>query len=212
MNNMKNIQDETITNTKQHEHDNEHENIDIKNKKNHKDKKKNVLQNNEIQVLKSENDQLQSENLLLKDNIQKYEKTIWNIKLSNQAEIENIRKRSALDIENTYKFSLEKIITELLPVIDNLERAIILEKNNDNFNSIVEGINLTLKSFINTIKKFGVEIIDKINIPFNPLQHQAMSVVKSDTIQDNYIIEVLQKGYMLNGRLLRPAMVIISQN
>ncbi|QJC37074.1 nucleotide exchange factor GrpE [Enterobacteriaceae endosymbiont of Donacia vulgaris] len=149
----------------------------------------------------------------LKNKLKKNESNIWDLKLRSQSEIENIRRRALLDIEKAYKFSLEKFINELLPVIDNLERAIDLkkkQKNNIDL-SIIEGIELTLKSLLVLIKKFGVSIIDEINIPFDPTKHQAMSIIESDTIKENYILEILQKGYYLNMRLLRPAMVIVSK-
>lgn len=137
-------------------------------------------------------------------------------KLRAQAEIENLRRRCELDLEKAHKFSLEKFVNDLLPVIDNLERAIETVNVNDNINNfqisaIVEGINLTLKSLLNTVKKFGIEVINEINVPFNPDFHQAMTLIDSESITPNNIIMIMQKGYKLNGRLLRPAMVTVSK-
>ncbi|QJC37894.1 nucleotide exchange factor GrpE [Enterobacteriaceae endosymbiont of Donacia bicoloricornis] len=168
---------------------------------------------NTIEDLKKKNDSYKFEIIKLKNKIQEHKNNIWDLKLRSQAEIENIKHRSLLDIEKAYKFSLEKFINELLPVIDNLERAInfkIKQKNEINL-SIIEGIKLTLKSLLILIKKFGVSVINEVNIPFDPSKHQAMSLIESNNIKENYIIEVLQKGYFLNKRLLRPAMVIVSK-
>ncbi|QJC31396.1 nucleotide exchange factor GrpE [Enterobacteriaceae endosymbiont of Macroplea mutica] len=162
------------------------------------------------QELKNQHEQDQFKILFLQNQIQELEKKNIHNKLRAQAEIDNIKKRSILDMEKTYKFSLEKIIIELLPIIDTLERAIILEKNNCS-SKMIEGIALTLKLFIKTISKFGVMIINETNVPFDPLKHQAMSIVNTNNIQENYVIEIMQKGYMLHGRLLRPAMVSIVQ-
>ncbi|QJC31815.1 nucleotide exchange factor GrpE [Enterobacteriaceae endosymbiont of Donacia tomentosa] len=165
-----------------------------------------------IEYFKEKNSLYKLEISDLKDKIQKYKSDIWNLKLRSQAEIENIRHRSEIDIEKAYKFSLEKFISELLPVIDNLERAIELKIENNNIeSSIIEGIKLTLKSFLNIITKFGISIINETNVLFDPSKHQAMSIIESDKIKENFIIEVLQKGYVLNNRLLRPAMVTVSK-
>ncbi|QJC33035.1 nucleotide exchange factor GrpE [Enterobacteriaceae endosymbiont of Donacia semicuprea] len=167
-----------------------------------------------IEYYKEKNDKYKLEILEIKNKLKKYKDDIWELKLRSQSEIENTRRRSALDVEKAYKFSLKKILHELLPVIDNLERAINLKTNiKDNVElSIIEGIKLTLKSLLVLIKKFGVNIINEINIPFDPSKHQAMSLVESNKTKNNYIIEILQKGYILNNRLLRPAMVVVSKN
>ncbi|QJC35855.1 nucleotide exchange factor GrpE [Enterobacteriaceae endosymbiont of Donacia sparganii] len=168
---------------------------------------------NTIKFLKKENNNYKLEIIELKNKIKKKKDDLWDLKLRSQSEIENIRRRAALDIEKAYKFSLEKFIHELLPVIDNLERAIELKVKEQNplKLSIIEGIKLTLKSLLVLIKKFGVSIINETNVPFDPSKHQAMSILESNIIKENYIIEILQKGYLLNKRLLRPAMVIVAK-
>lgn len=129
-----------------------------------------------------------------------------------QAEIENIRRRTELDVEKAHKFALEKFANELLPVIDSLERALeMADKNNPELNSMVEGIELTLKSLLGAVRKFGVEVIGDINVPFNPELHQAMSMMESDDVAPNHVLMVMQRGYTLNGRLLRPAMVAVAK-
>ncbi|VFP83237.1 nucleotide exchange factor GrpE [Candidatus Erwinia haradaeae] len=135
-----------------------------------------------------------------------------DIQLRAQAEIENIRRRAKVDMEKTHKFTLEKFANELLPVIDNLERAIgIVDKCNPELEAMIEGIDLTMKSFLATLSKFGVEIISKTHVPFNPEVHQAMAMLESDDVEPNYVIQIMQRGYTLNGRLLRPAMVSVSK-
>lgn len=129
-----------------------------------------------------------------------------------QAEIENIRRRSKLDIEKAHKLALERFTGELLPVIDNLERALdISDKSNNNQPSIIEGIKLTLQSLLDAVRKFGLTVIEDTNIPFNPEIHQAMTMLESDKHEPNYVMRIIQKGYTLNDRLIRPAMVSVSK-
>ncbi|AKC31878.1 nucleotide exchange factor GrpE [Candidatus Pantoea carbekii] len=137
---------------------------------------------------------------------------VRDIQLRSQAEIENIRRRTEIDLEKVHKFCLEKFVNELLPVIDNLERALeVSDKSNEKLSSIIEGIELTLKSLLDTVHKFGVEVINSTNVPFNPEIHQAMSMIESEEITPNYVLMVMQRGYTLNGRLLRPAMVTVTK-
>ncbi|BET97446.1 nucleotide exchange factor GrpE [Xenorhabdus taiwanensis] len=132
--------------------------------------------------------------------------------LRARAEIENIRRRTEQDVEKAHKFALEKFVNELLPVIDNLERALdAADRTNEALLPMVEGIELTLKSFIDSVGKFGVEVVSDTNVPFNPEVHQAMTMMESDQHEPNQVMLVMQKGYTLNGRLLRPAMVAVSK-
>ncbi|MBD2781348.1 nucleotide exchange factor GrpE [Xenorhabdus szentirmaii] len=132
--------------------------------------------------------------------------------LRARAEVENIRRRAELDVEKAHKFALEKFANELLPVIDNLERAIeAADRANELLQPMIEGIELTLKSFIDAVGKFGVEVVSEANVPFNPDVHQAMTMVESEQHEPNNVMFVMQKGYTLNGRLLRPAMVAVSK-
>ncbi|ATA20967.1 molecular chaperone GrpE [Gibbsiella quercinecans] len=132
--------------------------------------------------------------------------------LRAKAEVENIRRRTELDIEKAHKFALEKFSADLLPVIDNLERALELaDRNNPDLAPMIEGIELTLKSLQDVVRKYGIEIVGDVNVPFNPDVHQAMSMVESEEHQPNHVTMVMQKGYTLNGRLLRPAMVAVSK-
>lgn len=132
--------------------------------------------------------------------------------LSAKAEMENLRRRTELDIEKAHKFALERFSSDLLPVLDNLERALELaDKNNPELTAMIEGIELTLKSLQDVVYKYGIEIVSDVGVPFNPDVHQAMSLIESADHQPNHVMMVMQKGYTLNGRLLRPAMVAVSK-
>ncbi|KLN95475.1 nucleotide exchange factor GrpE [Moellerella wisconsensis] len=132
--------------------------------------------------------------------------------LRAKAEMENIRRRAEMDVEKAHKFALERFSNELLPVIDNLERALeAVDHENEASKPMIEGLELTLKSFLDTVAKFGVEVVAEANVPFNPDVHQAITLVESAEHQSNHVMDVMQKGYTLNGRLLRPAMVIVAK-
>lgn len=140
------------------------------------------------------------------------QKTEREAMLRAHAEIENIRRRTEQDIEKAHKFALEKFSNELLPVIDNLERAIdAADRENEQSIAMIEGLDLTLKTFLDAVAKFGIEPVGDVNVPFNPEVHQAMTMIESPDHQPNHVINVMQKGYTLNNRLLRPAMVIVSK-
>lgn len=132
--------------------------------------------------------------------------------LRARAEMENVRRRAELDVEKAHKFALEKFAAELLPVIDNLERALdVADKNDPAQVPMREGIELTLKSLLDAVRKFGVDVVGDTNVPFNPEVHQAMTMLESADHQPNHVMMVMQKGYTLNGRLVRPAMVAVSK-
>ena len=128
------------------------------------------------------------------------------------AEVENVRRRTQQDIEKAHKFALEKFSNELLPVLDNLERALsAADHENESLKPMIEGLELTLKSFLDAVRKFGIEVVEEKNVAFNPELHQAMTLIDSPEHESNHVVDVMQKGYTLNGRLLRPAMVIVSK-
>lgn len=132
--------------------------------------------------------------------------------LRAHAEMQNMRRRAERDVEHAHKFALEKFVSELLPVVDNLERALKALEDEDALDSAVgEGIQLTRKSFLDVLQRFNVEPIDPVGEPFDPDKHQAMTMVPSPDHAPNTVIEVFQKGYLLNGRLVRPAMVVVSK-
>lgn len=131
----------------------------------------------------------------------------WERVLRMQADMDNMQRRVERDISNAHKFALEKFVTELLPVIDNLERALEHHENEP----VMEGVVLTLKSLISAIQKFGVEQLDPISQPFNPELHQAVATQEDPSVKAGTVLNVMQKGYLLNGRLVRPALVVVSK-
>jgi len=133
--------------------------------------------------------------------------------LRTQAEMENLRKRTIRDVENAYKYSLDKIINELLPVIDSIELGIQASESGetDALSGLQKGLDLTLKKFIDTLQRFGVEVVDPVGEKFNPEKHDAVSMQESEEAEQGMVISVLQKGYELNGRLVRSAMVVVSK-
>jgi len=129
-----------------------------------------------------------------------------------KAEVDNIRRRSAQDVEKARKFALEKFANEMLTTVDNLERALqSIDKEDESKKSVIEGVELTLQGLIASLDKFGVKAVDPQNEPFNPELHQAMSMQEVPDVAPNTVIAVMQKGYELNGRLIRPAMVMVSK-
>lgn len=135
-----------------------------------------------------------------------------DLMLRIKAEADNARRRAALDVEKAHKFALEKFASDLLPVLDNLERALnFINREDEAFKGVIEGIELTMKGFLDTVEKYGVIQLDPVGQPFNPEQHQAMTMQPTADLPPNTVTFVMQKGYELNGRLLRPAMVGVSK-
>ncbi len=136
-----------------------------------------------------------------------------DIQLRAQAEIQNIRRRAEQDVEKAHKFALEKFSKELLTVVDNLERglnALDTAVTDETTQALVDGVEMTHKEFISTLAKFGVEAVGVVGEAFNPELHQAISMQPAEGIEANHISVVLQKGYTLQGRVLRPAMVMVA--
>ena len=131
--------------------------------------------------------------------------------LRAQADAANVQRRAEQEIEKARKFALDRFVGELLPVVDNMERALLAATDSGAEASIIEGLELTLKSFMDALKKSGVEIVDPQGEPFDPQVAQAMSMVENPDVEPNTVIAVMQKGYTLNGRLVRPAMVMVSK-
>ena len=130
-----------------------------------------------------------------------------------QAEMQNLRRRTEQDIEKAHKYSQEKFSTELLSVMDNLERALAAAANHedDTVKAIYEGVDLTLKSFTDCFNRFHIEAVDPMGEPFDPQLHQAMTIIENGEVEPNTVLEVMQKGYTLHGRVIRPAMVVVSK-
>ena len=129
------------------------------------------------------------------------------------ADLQNVRRRAEQDVEKAHKFALEKFASDLLPIIDSLERGLELSSPDDeSIRPMREGIELTLKMFQDTLKRYQLEAIDpQAGEPFNAEHHQAMAMQESHDLEPNSVIKVFQKGYQLNGRLMRPAMVVVSK-
>lgn len=128
------------------------------------------------------------------------------------AEAQNVRRRAEQDVEKAHKFGLEKFVSDMLPVADNLTRAIeAAAAEGAEMTSVTEGVELTLKSLVDSLKKHGVESVNPEGEPFNPEFHQAMTAVEQPDVEPNTVINVYQVGYTLNGRLVRPAMVVVSK-
>lgn len=131
--------------------------------------------------------------------------------LRAQAEVQNIRRRAEQDVEKAHKYGLEKMVNDLLPVVDNLERALsTIDPANEAIKSLVEGIQLTHKSFVDALTRHQVVVVNPEGEPFDPNLHQAVSAVPNPDVEPNTVITCFQKGYTLHGRLVRPAMVVVS--
>lgn len=132
--------------------------------------------------------------------------------LRSQAEAQNTRRRAEQDIEKAHKFGLEKIVNDLLPVVDNLERALAaIDTSNEALIPVKQGIELTLKSFVDALARHQVIVVNPEGEPFDPNLHQAVSVVANPDVEPNSVLDIFQKGYTLHGRLVRPAMVVVSK-
>ncbi len=150
---------------------------------------------------------------LLAARVEELEQSVADAKdqaLRAAAEAQNVRRRAEQEAEKARKFALEKFVKELLPVVDSLEKA--LEAMADEATEAHrEGVAMTLKMQRDVLAKFGVEILEPEGEPFDPQYHEAMAMVPNPELDPNTVMEVFQKGYLLNGRLVRPAMVVVSQ-
>ncbi len=135
----------------------------------------------------------------------------WNRLLRAQAEIENVRKRNARELEQAHKFAVERLATELLAVKDSLEMGVDAAKGEIEAEKLREGTELTLKMLSRAMEKFDIEEIDPLGQPFDPARHEAMTMQENRELPPNTVVAVMQKGYAIGERLLRPAMVIVSK-
>ncbi|MCH8531165.1 MAG: nucleotide exchange factor GrpE [Saccharospirillum sp.] len=132
--------------------------------------------------------------------------------LRAEAEMANLRRRVEKDVENAHKYGQEKLVKELLDVADNLERTLAaIDSDSSEVEPLKEGVDMTLKGLLGTFAKFQIEVIDPEGEPFDPQHHQAMSMIENPEVEPNTVIAVMQKGYTLHGRLVRPAMVMVSK-
>ena len=148
----------------------------------------------------------------LKAQVEETSKKEQDLLLRTRAEIDNMRRRSEQDIEKAHKFALEKFSKDILNTIDNLERALATpaNKEDENIKALFDGVELTLKELLSTVSRFGVEPVGTVGDTFNPDLHQAISMQPAEGFTTNQITTVLQKGYTLNGRVIRPAMVMVA--
>lgn len=169
------------------------------------------LHENEVEAVSSEQEKINELELALAA----AQSTVADQKdsvIRAKAEVDNIRRRAAQDVEKARKFALEKFAGEMLTTVDNLERALQnIDKDDENNKGVVEGVELTLQGLITSLEKFGINAVDPQDQPFNPDLHQAMSMQEVPGVAPNTVIAVMQKGYELNGRLIRPAMVMVSK-
>ncbi|SEP82418.1 molecular chaperone GrpE [Ectothiorhodospira magna] len=142
---------------------------------------------------------------------QKQAQDHWDKLVRAQAELDNLRKRMSRDVENAHKYALERFAGELLPVKDSLEMGLEAAQGEADLSKIREGTALTLKMLEQAMAKHGIETVDPTGQRFDPERHQAMSLQEQAELEPNTVMTVLQKGYLLNDRLLRPAMVIVSK-
>ncbi|WP_140529777.1 nucleotide exchange factor GrpE [Haemophilus haemolyticus] len=148
----------------------------------------------------------------LKNQIEEAANKEQDILLRSRAEIENLRRRTEQDVEKAHKFALEKFSKDILNTIDNLERALATpaNKEDESVKALFDGVELTLKELVSTVGRFGVEAVGVVGETFNPDLHQAISMQPAEGFETNQISVVLQKGYTLNGRVIRPAMVMVA--
>ena len=130
--------------------------------------------------------------------------------LRTVAESENIRRRASRDVENAHKYANEKLLEDLLPVLDSLEKALELPSQSDDAKAVLEGIDISLRIFRETLERGGVAIVDPLGEPFDPSKHEALAMVPNKEVEPNSVIEVVQKGYLLNERVVRAARVVVS--
>jgi molecular chaperone GrpE len=135
----------------------------------------------------------------------------WDLYIRTQAEMQNLKRRAERDLEQAHKFGLEKFVNELLPVIDSLEMGLAAAREASSAEKLIEGTELTLRMLRSATEKFGVKAIDPAGAPFNPEWHQAISMQESASAAPNTVLHVVQKGYLLSDRLIRPALVVVAK-
>lgn len=167
------------------------------------------------EVVESEESLEKSEEEIAVDPLSELEAQLEEMRdqvLRHQAEVQNVKRRAEQDVEKARKYALERFCNELLPVVDSLEMAILSEPpDQEDSESILKGVKLTLKMFVDTLAKFNLEQMNPEGEPFDPKLHQAVSMVENNEVEPNTVLSVMQRGYILSGRLIRPAMVVVSK-
>ncbi|MBL8250602.1 MAG: nucleotide exchange factor GrpE [Candidatus Competibacter sp.] len=135
----------------------------------------------------------------------------WKLYLGAHAEMENLRKRTERDVQNAHKFALERFFGELLPARDSLEMGLAAASGDVGIAHLREGVELTLKQLASAMEKFGLREVNPLGAKFNPAEHEAMAMVPTAQAEPNTVVQVVQKGYLLNDRLVRPAKVLVAQ-
>lgn len=136
----------------------------------------------------------------------------WDLAVRAKAELDNVRKRAETDVSNAHKYALDKFIPELFPLLDGLEQGLLTIPKDESFNSVRDGLNLSIKMFCDMLVKFGVEVVDPINSPFDPAHHEAIAMQPNPEVKNGTVLMVVQKGFVLHKRVLRPARVIVAKN
>ena len=131
--------------------------------------------------------------------------------LRSSAEAQNVRRRAALDVANARKFALERFAQSLLPIVDSLEKAVEVGAGEDASGPLAEGVGISLRMFLDVLAKENITQVDPLGEPFDPQLHEAMTLVDNPEVEPNSVVSVLQKGFVLHGRLVRPAMVVVSR-
>ncbi len=169
----------------------------------------------DIEVVAEGDSEGEEENASIEQQLEQAQATIkdyWDQMMRLRADMENNRKRAERDVENAHKYSLKNFAEALLPVIDSMEMGMsAAEAENASLDSIREGSELTMNMFIQVLEKQGLTQIDPVGEKFDPEQHQAISMVEDESAESNTIINVMQKGFLLNDRLVRPAMVVVAK-
>ncbi|OUR73839.1 nucleotide exchange factor GrpE [Methylophaga sp. 42_8_T64] len=169
------------------------------------------IDNTEVEDLEPEVEITEDPTALLEDARNKADEH-WNELLRAKAEMENLRRRQARDLENAHKHALDKFVAELLPIYDSMEFGMNAATGEEaSLETVRDGLEMTMKMFLSSISKFGLEQVNPENEAFDPELHQAMAMQEVEGVEPNQVITVAQKGYQFNGRLLRPAMVVVSQ-
>jgi molecular chaperone GrpE len=139
-------------------------------------------------------------------------KDYWDQIMRLKAEMENNRKRAGRDIENAHKFAIRNFAESLLPIVDSMEMGQqAAEADNASLSSIIEGTQLTMSMFVQVLEKHGLKQIDPVGEKFDPEQHQAISMIEDENTESGNVTSVMQKGFLLNDRLVRPAMVVVAK-
>ena len=157
----------------------------------------------------SEDDAVESEVKLVAE-VEKYK----DIALRAEAEMQNLRRRAERDVQNAHKYGIERLLQNLLPVLDSLEKAVEVSEAaaSDDDDPQLEGIRLCSKLFVDVLTREGVEALDPLGEPFDPNLHEALSMIENPDLEPNSVMTVIQKGYRLNERLVRPAKVMVSKS